>query len=110
MTGEQDQGSQESGNDPVASLSDPDLKHPIHRAGPPSHRGQGGGSLERITVNLAPRSSKALELATSLTGDSKTDTVNRALQIYAYLMDVISKGGSIDVRESGDADPERLKF
>jgi hypothetical protein len=68
-----------------------------------------GGSLERVTVNLTNRSSKALELATGLTGDSKTDTINRALQIYAFLEQVTSKGGSIYVRESSDAELERLK-
>jgi hypothetical protein len=49
-------------------------------------------------------------LVTSLTGDSKTDTINRALQIYAYLEQVTSKGGSIYVREAGDTELERLKI
>ncbi len=49
-------------------------------------RGSGsGGSLERVTVNLTPRSSKALEEVVGLTGDSKTDSINRAIQIYAYI-------------------------
>lgn len=46
----------------------------------------------RLTVNLIPRADKALQLAVQLTGDSKTDTVNRALQVYAYLEYVISRG------------------
>jgi hypothetical protein len=68
-----------------------------------------GGSLERVTVNLTNRSSKALDVATGLTGDSKTDTINRALQIYAFLEEVTSKGGSIYVKESGDTELQRLK-
>ena len=73
-------------------------------------RGHGGGPLERVTVNLIPRSARALELATELTGDSKTDTINRALQIYAYLEQVTANGGAIYTRESPDAELERLKI
>lgn len=70
-----------------------------------------GGTLERVTVNLTPRSARALELATQLTGDSKTDAINRAIQVYAYLEHVTSEGGSVHVRESPeDSEPERLKF
>ena len=64
----------------------------------------GGGPLERVTVNLTPRSARALELATQLTGDSKTNTVNRAIQIYAYLEHVISEGGSVYAREAAERD------
>lgn len=61
----------------------------------------GGGGLERVTVNLIPRASRALEQAGQLTGDSKTDTINRALQVYAYLEEVWSKGGKILVETDG---------
>jgi hypothetical protein len=69
-----------------------------------------GGTLERVTVNLTQRSARALELATQLTGDSKTDTINRAMQVYAYLEHVLSNGGSVHVQESADSELERLKF
>ena len=69
-----------------------------------------GGPLERVTVNLTPRSARALELATQLTGDSKTDTINRAIQVYAYLEHIISNGGSVHARESEESELERLKF
>ncbi|HUC22602.1 MAG TPA: hypothetical protein VMA73_07840 [Streptosporangiaceae bacterium] len=73
-------------------------------------RGNGSnGPLERITVNLTGRASRALELATRLTGDSKTDTVNRALQVYAYMEQITADGGSVYVREGADAELERLK-
>ena len=75
-----------------------------------SGRGDGSnGPLERVTVNLTGRASRALEQATELTGDTKTDTINRALQVYAYLEQVTSRGGSIYVREAVDSDLERLK-
>jgi hypothetical protein len=73
-------------------------------------RGSGSnGPLERITVNLTGRASRALELATELTGDTKTDTVNRALQVYAYMEQVTARGGSVYVREAADSELERLK-
>ena len=75
----------------------------------PSRRG-GGRGLERLTVNLTPRSSAALDAAVELTGDTKTDAINRAIQIYAYLEQVIQDGGSVHVRETLGAELERLKL
>jgi hypothetical protein len=69
-----------------------------------------GSALERVTVNLTLRSARALELATQLTGDSKTDVLNRAIQIYAYLEYAISQGGSVHVQESADSQLELVKF
>lgn len=63
----------------------------------------------RVTVNLTNRSARALELATELTGDSKTDTINRAIQVYAYLESINSKNGEVFVRDSG-SELERLRF
>ena len=57
------------------------------------------GRLERITANLTPRTSAALKLTVEVTGDSKTDTLNRAIQVYAYLMDLTAKGGLVFVQE-----------
>lgn len=37
-------------------------------------------------MNLTARAALALESATKNSGDNKTDTVNRALQVYAYLV------------------------
>lgn len=89
-----------------AGRSKPSSK-PEVRKNDPSQRG-GGGGLERVTVNLIPRASRALEQAGQLTGDSKTDTINRALQVYAYLEEVWSKGGSILVEIDGKR--TELKF
>jgi hypothetical protein len=76
----------------------------------PGGRGNGSnGPLERITVNLTGRASRALDLATELTGDTKTDTVNRALQVYAYMEEITARGGSIYVREAAGTELERLK-
>lgn len=64
--------------------------------------------LRRITVNLTPRACTALELAVKLTGDSKTDTLNRAIQVYAYIMNVTQNGGDLYLRDKGQDELERL--
>lgn len=65
---------------------------------------------ERVTVNLTPRAYHALEQTVQLTGDTKTDTINRALQVYAYLEEILHASGSIYVRATPDAEPERLRI
>lgn len=73
-------------------------------------RGDGSdGPLERVTVNVTSRASRALDLATELTGDTKTDTLNRALQVYAYLEQLTACGGSVYVREAARSELELLK-
>ncbi|MEV6013390.1 hypothetical protein AB0M29_42395 [Streptomyces sp. NPDC051976] len=67
-------------------------------------------TAERVTVNLSARSSAALETASGLSGDTKTDTINRAIQVYAYLEEMASRGGELYVQEPGEASPVRLRF
>jgi hypothetical protein len=75
----------------------------------PERRGHGSnGPLERVTVNLVARASRALQKVSNLTGDTKTDCINRAIQLYAYLEEVDSQKGNIYVRESEDSDELRL--
>lgn len=74
-------------------------------------RGGGGNRpLERVTVNLVARASRALRRVSELTGDSRTDCINRAIEVYDYLQDVNSHGGSIYVRESEKSEIQRLKI
>jgi hypothetical protein len=80
-------------------------------SGQTSHGGRrGGSSLERVTVNLTPRTSEALEQLAQMTGDSKTDTINKALQVFAYLQELQRGGGAIYVREPDSKEQERLKI
>lgn len=46
-----------------------------------------GGEPARITVNLTPRAVAARDAASTRTGDNLTDTINRALAVYALLVD-----------------------
>lgn len=69
-----------------------------------------GGSFERITVNLTQKSSDALAEAVRTTHDSKTDSVNRALQVYALLQRTQADGGALYLSEKTDAKLERLRL
>jgi hypothetical protein len=51
-----------------------------------------------------------LQQVSELTGDTKTDSINRAIQIYAYLEEIAANGGSIYVREAGMDEPEKIKI
>jgi len=70
----------------------------------------GGSPLERVTVNLILRASRALQRVSELTGDSKTDSINRAIQVYGYLTEIDHNGGAVYVRESKDSEPQLLKI
>ncbi len=48
--------------------------------------------LTKLTVNLVPRSVTSLAFAAAASGDTRTDTVNRALQMYALILKEIKKG------------------
>jgi len=72
--------------------------------------GGGGGALERVTVNLSARASRALELIIKLTGDSKTDAINRALQVYAYVEETTAGGGSLYIQDGKDTALQRIKI
>jgi hypothetical protein len=71
---------------------------------------EGGSPLERVTVNLIARASDALRRLSDRTGDSRTDNINRAIQIYEYLDDITSRGGAIYVRESKDSELQLVKM
>jgi hypothetical protein len=67
-------------------------------------------AVARVTANLPPRAAIALERLVEITGYSKTDSIIRALQVYAYLEEVWNAGGSISVMEKPNADPQQLKI
>ena len=76
---------------------------------PPTSRsgGPGGGSgLTRVTVNLTRKAVEALESVSDATGYSKTDTINRALQVYAIVQQLMEdNGGKLRLRrDNGDVE------
>jgi len=80
----------------------------VDEAHPP--RSAQRGNLQRVTVNLTPRSCEALELAVKQTRDSQTDTINRAIQVYSYLVNITENGGTLYVRDAGSDELERLRI
>ena len=66
-------------------------------------------SNDRITVNLLPDASDALALAQRLTRLSKTDTVNRAVQMYAYLVQAKKDGKAFYIKD-GKGRFEKIEF
>jgi hypothetical protein len=53
--------------------------------------------LTRLTVNLIPKAAAALNEAALITEDNRTDCLNRAIQVYAFLMAAQAAGGKIYV-------------
>ena len=67
-------------------------------------------SLEQVTVNLVDAASHALRQASDLTQLSKTDVINRALQLYAYIEQVMHDGGAVFVQSAGSSEPQQIKI
>jgi hypothetical protein len=55
--------------------------------------------LTRLTVNLIRPAVDSLDDLARVTGLGKTDIVNRALQIYAFVEKTKAEGGILCVRE-----------
>jgi hypothetical protein len=71
--------------------------------------GPGGGSgLTRVTVNLNRQAVQALEIVSEATGYSKTDTINRALQIYAIIQEIMQRNGGVLRIKHDDGALERI--
>lgn len=45
-----------------------------------------------LRVNLLPETVSQLDMAASLTGDTRTDTINRALKLYAEIVAAVELG------------------
>lgn len=67
-------------------------------------------TLTRLTVNLTPRATEAMDTTAELLGLSKTDTVNRALQAYAFLEKIRAEGGEILIRRKEREELEVISF
>lgn len=69
-----------------------------------------GSNLERVTVNLTPRSVHAMSRIIDLTGGTKTDAINSALQFYAYIKEFINGGGGVYMRDADSNALERIRI
>jgi hypothetical protein len=72
--------------------------------------GSTGNGLVRVTVNLAPAAVHALDHLCDTTGYSKTDVINRALQVYEVWHEVADRsGGTVSIRHA-DGEIERIRL
>ncbi|TDD97672.1 hypothetical protein [Actinomadura rubrisoli] len=62
----------------------------------------------QITVQLLGEAVLALDNTTQALGISKTDTVNRAVQAYAFLMALQRTGGELYLKHTPDDDLHRF--
>jgi hypothetical protein len=68
----------------------------------------GGNNLTRVTVNLAPRAMAALERLSTAKGATKTDLINRGLQVLELVEQLMDQdGGSLTILHK-DGTTERL--
>lgn len=50
------------------------------------------GPLTKVSINFLEKSMEALEAAAEQTGDNRTDTLNRAIQAYARVVQLHDRG------------------
>ncbi|MGY4989189.1 hypothetical protein [Streptomyces nigrescens] len=62
----------------------------------------------RVTLNLTPRSVEAIKQVEKIHKETRTDIINRAVQLYAMVEKAVDAGGSLYLRPSKDAPLERL--
>lgn len=66
-------------------------------------------SDERVNAKLTDEASEALRALVERTGLRKTDLVNRAICVYEFVDDELSRGGSFRLKE-GDGMERELVF
>jgi hypothetical protein len=69
-----------------------------------------GSASEKVTVNLTSRAAKALNDTVTATGTSKTEAINKAIQLYGFILEHLDAGGAIYVRDPGSKETERLRI
>jgi hypothetical protein len=55
--------------------------------------------LDRLSVSLIPRTVEELEQLHEKTGMSKTDIVNRAISLYAFVTEQLDSGQDLLIRD-----------
>ena len=64
----------------------------------------------RVTVNLSPLAADALEHATEVAGGTKTDTINKALQMFDMIMSAQAAGGGAWIQDNENEEPVKARF
>ena len=79
---------------------------------PPSREGDPPAALEggRITTSLTPRTDRELTAMRTSTGHSKTDLINRAISLYAFVTGQLDAGMELYVRNPGTGESQRIQL
>jgi hypothetical protein len=67
-------------------------------------------NTERMTVSLIPRAAHACASTAIRLEMNKTDVINRALQAYDYLSQVVADGGKVIIERAEGVMPEVVTF
>ena len=76
---------------------------------PPDADDNGGDGRKKITAWFSPKSVAAIERLHRRSTDTQTDVLNKGVQFYAEIMDLIDRGGAIYLREPGADEAERVR-
>ena len=87
------------------NVVDPDVRPEL-----PDRGGDEPRPAQRVTVNLNTRAVQALDELVQLTGDTKTEAINKALQVYALIQDAQQSGGGAWLQDKAGVDPVRSRF
>lgn len=63
-----------------------------------------------MTINLIPKAAEALDHAATLSRDSKTDAMNRAIQAYDFFMTQQAQGAKIYLRQQDSDELEMIRM
>jgi hypothetical protein len=66
--------------------------------------------LTKVTVNLTPRSYTALTKVATLTGYTRTDVINRALQLYHHVEEQLADGHKFMIMEPDGKTAQVIKI
>jgi len=64
----------------------------------------------RVTVNLSENSVEALDAAVQLTRNTKTEVINKAVQLFAVVQQAQHEGGGVSIKDSKEAEWTRVRF
>jgi hypothetical protein len=75
---------------------------------PPAESDGGGDGRKKITAWFTRRSVAAIERLHRRSGDTQTDVLNKGVQFYAEVKDLVDRGGAVYLREPGAKRAERV--
>lgn len=64
----------------------------------------------RVTVNLSRKSQEALYDTAALTDDTKTEVINKALQVYREVRAAQEKGGGMWLQKDQASEPVLIRY